>query len=36
VPVAVRFWNEVLPRNPNGKILKSELKKLFEAQKTSA
>jgi len=28
-PVAVRFWPEVLPRNPNGKILKSELKKLF-------
>jgi long-chain acyl-CoA synthetase len=29
VPVEIRFWNEVLPRNPNGKILKSELKKLF-------
>jgi long-chain acyl-CoA synthetase len=29
VPVAVRFWHETLPRNPNGKILKSELKKLF-------
>jgi long-chain acyl-CoA synthetase len=29
VPVAVKFWHEVLPRNPNGKILKSELKKLF-------
>ncbi len=29
VPVAVKFWAEVLPRNPNGKILKSELKKLF-------
>jgi long-chain acyl-CoA synthetase len=30
VPVQVRFWHETLPRNPNGKILKSELKKLFE------
>jgi long-chain acyl-CoA synthetase len=30
VPVEIRFWHEVLPRNPNGKILKSELKKLFE------
>lgn len=29
VPVKVRFWHEVLPRNPNGKILKNELKKLF-------
>lgn len=29
VPVKVRFWNETLPRNPNGKILKNELKKLF-------
>jgi len=29
VPVAVRFWPETLPRNANGKILKSELKKLF-------
>jgi long-chain acyl-CoA synthetase len=26
----VKFWHEVLPRNPNGKILKNELKKLFE------
>jgi long-chain acyl-CoA synthetase len=32
VPVAVKFWHEVLPRNPNGKILKNELKKLFEAE----
>ena len=23
------FWPETLPRNPNGKILKNELKKLF-------
>lgn len=30
VPVQIRFWHEVLPRNPNGKILKSELKKLFQ------
>jgi long-chain acyl-CoA synthetase len=30
VPVQVRFWHETLPRNPNGKILKGELKKLFE------
>ncbi|MFN3514147.1 MAG: class I adenylate-forming enzyme family protein [Phenylobacterium sp.] len=32
VPVKVRFWNETLPRNPNGKILKNELKKLFEEE----
>jgi long-chain acyl-CoA synthetase len=32
VPVTVKFWHEVLPRNPNGKILKSELKKLFEPE----
>ena len=30
VPVKVKFWHEVLPRNENGKILKKELKKLFE------
>ena len=29
VPVAVAFRREPLPRNANGKILKSELKKLF-------
>ena len=29
VPVEVRFWPETLPRNANGKILKSDLKKLF-------
>jgi len=34
VPVAVKFWHEVLPRNPNGKILKSELKKLFAEEAT--
>ena len=28
-PVKVVFWPEPLPRNPNGKILKTELKKLF-------
>jgi long-chain acyl-CoA synthetase len=29
VPVKVVFWHETLPRNANGKILKSELKKIF-------
>lgn len=29
VPVAIRFVDEVLPRNANGKILKKELKALF-------
>jgi long-chain acyl-CoA synthetase len=29
VPVKVVFWPETLPRNANGKILKSELKKIF-------
>jgi long-chain acyl-CoA synthetase len=32
VPVQVVFWSENLPRNPAGKILKNELKKLFVAQ----
>lgn len=31
-PVEVRFWPEPLPRNANGKILKSELKTVFEAR----
>ena len=31
VPVKVEFWHETLPRNANGKILKTELKKVFEA-----
>ena len=31
VPVKVLFHTETLPRNANGKILKNELKKLFEA-----
>ena len=30
VPVKVAFWPETLPRNANGKILKTELKKVFE------
>ncbi len=30
VPVKVEFWHETLPRNANGKILKTELKKIFE------
>ena len=30
VPVRIAFWPEMLPRNPAGKILKSELKKIFE------
>jgi steroid-24-oyl-CoA synthetase len=36
VPVSIKFWHEVLPRNPNGKILKNELKKLFEDEKAQA
>jgi acyl-coenzyme A synthetase/AMP-(fatty) acid ligase len=28
--VRVVFWSGMLPRNPSGKILKSELKKVFE------
>jgi long-chain acyl-CoA synthetase len=28
--VKVVFWPETLPRNANGKILKTELKKVFE------
>ena len=31
VPVKVAFWHETLPRNANGKIMKNELKKVFEA-----
>ncbi|HEX5378337.1 MAG TPA: class I adenylate-forming enzyme family protein [Phenylobacterium sp.] len=33
VPVVVEFWPETLPRNANGKILKTELKKVFEGRK---
>ncbi len=36
VPVQVKFWHETLPRNPNGKILKNELKKLFEDEVAKA
>jgi long-chain acyl-CoA synthetase len=35
VPVVIKFWHEVLPRNANGKIMKNELKKLFEDEKAS-
>jgi long-chain acyl-CoA synthetase len=31
VPVRVLFWPETLPRNANGKIIKPDLRKLFEA-----
>ncbi len=30
VPVKVVFWHETLPRNANGKIVKTELKKIFD------
>ena len=30
VPVKVVFWPETLPRNANGKIMKRELKKIFD------
>ena len=36
VPVKVAFWPEPLPRNANGKILKTELKKVFAADTESA
>lgn len=36
VPVKVKFWHETLPRNANGKILKNELKKLFEEDTATA
>ena len=32
VPIKILFWHETLPRNANGKILKNELKKLFETE----
>ena len=34
-PVAVRFVHETLPRNANGKILKKDLKVLFEDRETA-
>jgi long-chain acyl-CoA synthetase len=36
VPVKILFSRETLPRNANGKIMKNELKKLFEAEKAGA
>ncbi|MBR0551441.1 class I adenylate-forming enzyme family protein [Stakelama marina] len=35
VPVAVRFTDETLPRNANGKILKRELKTLFPSEQAA-
>jgi long-chain acyl-CoA synthetase len=35
VPVKIVFWPETLPRNANGKIMKNELKKLFEGEGAS-
>jgi long-chain acyl-CoA synthetase len=32
VPVRVLFWPETLPRNASGKIIKPDLRKLFEAE----
>ena len=32
VPVTIRFSDDVLPRNANGKILKKDLKLMFEAE----
>ena len=36
VPVAIRFLPEPLPRNANGKILKKDLKALFEDRSAAA
>jgi long-chain acyl-CoA synthetase len=36
VPVEILIRHETLPRNPNGKILKNELKKLFETEQAPA
>jgi long-chain acyl-CoA synthetase len=36
VPVQILIRHETLPRNANGKILKSELKKLFETEQAPA
>ncbi|HEX7884818.1 MAG TPA: class I adenylate-forming enzyme family protein [Phenylobacterium sp.] len=35
-PVKVAFWPETLPRNANGKIMKRELKKVFEQESAEA
>ncbi|HEX3809251.1 MAG TPA: class I adenylate-forming enzyme family protein [Rhizomicrobium sp.] len=35
VPVRVAFWSETLPRNPTGKIMKNELKKIFAESPTA-
>ncbi|MBS0361836.1 MAG: acyl--CoA ligase, partial [Proteobacteria bacterium] len=36
VPVKVVFWPEMLPRNANGKIIKTELKKVFAGETEAA
>ncbi len=36
VPVKVVFWPQVLPRNANGKIIKTELKKVFAPETENA
>jgi long-chain acyl-CoA synthetase len=36
VPVKVVFWPEMLPRNANGKIVKTELKKVFTTETQTA
>jgi long-chain acyl-CoA synthetase len=36
VPVKVIFWPEMLPRNANGKIVKTQLKKLFAPEAETA
>jgi long-chain acyl-CoA synthetase len=36
VPVKIAFWPETLPRNANGKILKTELKKVFAEESAAA
>ena len=36
VPVKVVFWPELLPRNANGKIVKTELKKVFTTESQTA
>jgi long-chain acyl-CoA synthetase len=35
VPVKIIFWPDMLPRNPNGKIVKSRLKEYFLARSQS-